>query len=539
MNTIRVVHNHAGNCINFYNSTQPVFWNGCLSAEVSAGTTDRINIENNIRDVGAGSSIYEFFRVPYTLFVDADNVGFSSAQAAVDYINDAANTISQTGRFILNDSDTIDFKVDDSFSTILLDNGDQYPTDYLKASASGDNINITTRQASSDIIIYEGLRVANVTINGVGLGTTQANVVNDLNSLFTQTGGAQPPVISSASTITVGVGTIINYEATTTGGDVSAFEWTNLPEGVTQVTNHPQKIIGGSDLNAGTYTITLRAHNYVGMAKTTITLNVTQAYTNSKSTEFNDTEYTIRTRQSGEFTNLQKSSGQVMPAHSYSMWFKPNDDNTSNQSIFFAVSQLGTFSGTSYIDLRWKGDQSNAQRLRLQYSVSGSNNRLSIQTAVGTVASSNGWHHIVVTYDGSADGLELNAPYTLKIYLNGSEVSTTGTDFSAGDPIVGVPSSAGPIEPVFIGFGRNPSGFYLKGSRIDEFGYWNQELTSSQVSNLYNSGTPTDLTTFSPSAAHVYRMGDDDTVPTISDKVGNADQTMTNMASSNFVTDTP
>ena len=182
MNTIRVVHNHAGNCINFFNSTQPVFWNGCLSASVAAGTTDRVNIENNIRDVGAGSSIYEFFRVPYTLFADEDNVGFSSAQAAVDYINDAANTISQTGRFILSDADTIDFKVDDSFSTILLDNGDEYPTDYLKASASGDNINITTRQASSDITIYEGLRVANVTINGVGLGTTQASVVNDLNS---------------------------------------------------------------------------------------------------------------------------------------------------------------------------------------------------------------------------------------------------------------------------------------------------------------------------------------------------------------------
>ena len=121
MNTIRVVHNHAGNCINFFNSTQPVFWNGCLNAEVAAGTTDRINIENNIRDVGTGSSIYEFFRVPYTLFVDKDNVGFSSAQAAVDYINDAANTISQTSRFILSDSDNIDYKVDDSFSTILLD----------------------------------------------------------------------------------------------------------------------------------------------------------------------------------------------------------------------------------------------------------------------------------------------------------------------------------------------------------------------------------------------------------------------------------
>ena len=174
----------------------------------------------------------------------------SQCSAAVNYINDAANTISQTGRFILSDSDTIDFKIDDSFSTILLDNGDEYPNDYLNASASGANINITTRQASSDITIYEVLIVANVTKNGDCHGTTQASVVNDLNSLFTQTGGSQAPVISSASTITVGVGSIINYEATTTGGEVSAFEWTNLPEGITQVTNHPQKLIGGSDLSA-------------------------------------------------------------------------------------------------------------------------------------------------------------------------------------------------------------------------------------------------------------------------------------------------
>lgn len=539
MNTIRVVHNHAGNCINFYNSTQPVYWNGCLQASVSAGTTDRIDIENLIRDVGSGSSIYEFFRVPYTIFVDADNVGFSSAQGAVNYINDAANTISQTGRFIMSDSDTIDFKIDDSFSTILLDNGDHYPTDYLKASASGEHINITTRQASSDITIYEGLRVANVTINGVGLGTTQANVVNDLNSLFTQTGGSQPPVISSASSITVGVGTIINYEATTTGGDVSAFEWTNLPEGVTQVTNHPQKIIGGSDLNAGTYTMTLRAHNYVGVAKTTITLNVTQDYSNSKSTSFDDTEYTIRTRQSGEFTNLQKSSGVAMPAHSYSMWFKavaPGANQPNNQSVFFAFSQLGTFSGTSYIDLRWLGPASSNQRLRLQYSVSGSSKRLTLLTDVGTIPADGTWKHIVVTFDGATDGLKIDTPYTLKIYINGSEVITSATSFSQGG---GVEDSDGPIEPVYVGFGRNPSGFYLRQSLIDEFGYWNQELTASQVSNLYNSGVPTDLTTFSPSAAHVYRMGDGDTFPTIEDRVGNADQTMTNMASSNFVSDTP
>ena len=46
-------------------------------------------------------------------------------------------------------------------------------------------------------------------------------------------------------------------------------------------------------------------------------------------------------------------------------------------------------------------------------------------------------------------------------------------DFSQGG---GVADSDGPIEPVYVGFGRNPNGFYLRESLIDEFGYWNQEL---------------------------------------------------------------
>ena len=86
MNTIRVVHNHAGNCINFFNSTQPVFWNGCLNA-VSTGTTDRINIENNIRDVGwvvVSTSSSEFHILSLLMRI------MSVLMTIVDYINDAA-----------------------------------------------------------------------------------------------------------------------------------------------------------------------------------------------------------------------------------------------------------------------------------------------------------------------------------------------------------------------------------------------------------------------------------------------------------------
>lgn len=528
MNTIRVVHNPAGNCINFYNSTQPVYWNGCLKAEVSVGTTDRINIENNIRDVGTGSSIYEFFRVPHTLFVDANSVGFSSAQGAVDYINAQSNFISQQNRFIMSDADFIDFKLDDSFSTILLDNGDNYPTDFLKAIVVDDtSLNIATIQAT-DVIIYQGLRVSNVSVNGVGLGTTVANVVNDLNALFTQTGGSIAPVVSSASTINVGVGNIINYTATTSGGAVSAFEWTNLPEGVTQVINHPQKIIGGSNLSAGTYAVTVRAHNFVGVSTHNLSIVVGTGYVNAKSTNFADTEYIGLARTTGQFTNLIKVTNVEMPAHSWAFWMKPGNSTRLNQNVFSAASQNNTYNGTSFIECRYLGSNSR-NSMRVQWSVSGIGKRLTLLTPDDSMTR-NVWNHVVVTCGGDLT----SANNEVKVYINGVDQTLTPTDNSNG-----IEFDSGPINPNIIQFGRNPGNQYMQGNKLDEFGFWNQELTSSQVSTLYNSGTPTDLTTYTPSAAHVYRFGDGDTFPTISDNVGDADMTMNNMSSSSFVDDTP
>ena len=540
MSQFVVKRNLAGNCLTFEGSSNPVFFNNTVRAEVNADNSDNINIVNDVR-TGTGAHAnpdqYEFWDVPYTTFCDEDGADFPDCQTAVDYINERARVLDTTGRFVLDADDTLDFSIDDTRTTIFVDNGLTFPVGSISAASNDDgHINITS--SSGDLVIFKDLRLANASIEGAVVTQTLNTAVNELNSLFSQTGGTVVPVISSASTINISVGDILNYEATTSAGDVTAFEWTNLPEGVTQVTNQPHKLIGGSDLNAGTYPMTLRAHNYAGMDKQTVTLTVSSTYTNSKSTQFGDTEFSIRTRLSGEFSNLSKPDGSAMSAHSYSMWFKPvsSSNPPNNQSIFFAFSKLGTFDGTSYIDLRWLGPNSSNQRLRLQYSVPGGTDRLTLLTDVGTVPADGNWYHIVVTFDGSSNGLLEATPYTLKIYIDGSEVSTTSSTFSQGG---GVADTDGPIEPVYVGFGRNPSGFHLRGSRIDEFGYWNQELTSSQVSNVYNSGSPTDLTIFTPAPAHVYRMGDGDTFPTIEDRVGNADQTMTNMAASDFVNDTP
>jgi len=82
---------------------------------------------------------------------------------------------------------------------------------------------------------------------------------------------------------------------------------------------------------------------------------------------------------------------------------------------------------------------------------------------VGTFA------HVAVTKDG-------NAASNLKIYLNGSLDRT----FSCG-------TVATPTGSAWVGAYGSTPGRYCDGV-LDEFGIWSKALTSTEVSDLYNSG---------------------------------------------------
>ena len=64
MSHIRVVRNKAGNCINFVGTTNPAYWNACLSAQVDSQDPNSINVINDIRSASAEETIYEFYRIP-------------------------------------------------------------------------------------------------------------------------------------------------------------------------------------------------------------------------------------------------------------------------------------------------------------------------------------------------------------------------------------------------------------------------------------------------------------------------------------------
>ncbi len=89
------------------------------------------------------------------------------------------------------------------------------------------------------------------------------------------------------------------------------------------------------------------------------------------------------------------------------------------------------------------------------------------------------YNHYALTYDGS----------TLTFYINGSSIGTRSVSGSVEDSAVGIG-----------GYTQTPAGYaYTYDGYCDEYGYWDSALTSAEVTAIYNSGTPLDLTSDSGS----------------------------------------
>ena len=81
------------------------------------------------------------------------------------------------------------------------------------------------------------------------------------------------------------------------------------------------------------------------------------------------------------------------------------------------------------------------------------------------------WYHVALTFNTSGSN-------NLKFYVNGSQQGSTQTDSNTA-----LLSADGTFALGAHGSGVN----FLDGS-LDEWGVWSAELTSSQISQLYNSG---------------------------------------------------
>ena len=182
---IRIVRNEQGNCINFYGSSNPTYWNACLSGEVDSTDSNTVNVVNDIITSQTGTTQYEFFRVPYTEFTDAEGNGFADAQTTADYITEKANVVGLGGGGTDLTDETVCFKLDDTSTSVMLDNGYSYGVNTIKAINNGDGL-IQIQSELGDIVHFTKLdhtKVCNGDGNAISGGLN--DVINYLNELFT------------------------------------------------------------------------------------------------------------------------------------------------------------------------------------------------------------------------------------------------------------------------------------------------------------------------------------------------------------------
>jgi len=211
---IRIQRNEAGNCINFHGASNPTYWNACLSGSVDAEFTDTVSVVNDIITAQTGETEYEFYRVPFTQFVDADGNAFATAQDCADYITEKANVVGLGGGGTELTGETVCFKLDDTNTSIMLDNGYSFGVNTIKAVDNGDGL-IQIQSELGNIVHFTKLdHTSACDGNGSAISGGLNDVINYLNELFT-VGAFESVVIADPYSTMVadvsGVDTSVSY----------------------------------------------------------------------------------------------------------------------------------------------------------------------------------------------------------------------------------------------------------------------------------------------------------------------------------------
>lgn len=410
-----------------------------------------------------------------------------------------------------------------------------YFNNELKAVGNGDGTcSVCNEPKSTDTTDF--FELAGVAFSdfadaqGVALGASEVAVCDALNAIFHNTGGAQvsAPVITSATTVDVASGDQLNYTLEATGA--VEFEWSNLPPGVTVSSSNRRKLVGALPAGVGSYAVTVTAINYYGSVTETITFNSISTYANTKSIDFANLDYM------GANASLLDSilgrtgngggSGDAWTIH---LWFKGGSNSSGGQTIFYFGDSDVDNGG--HFTLRFLG---NNDTLRFQY---GSLYNYLRWDGPTNLLPSGTWKHVMLTYDGGTTGSSsgsINDYYgRFTIYVDGVDV-TSGGSWSNGNY-----GYSGGVDANNLRVGRYKSGSnYLRDCRVDELAVW-AGSEAARIADIYNSGTPHDLSLLASPPDHWWRMGDGDTYPTIQDNVGTAHFVMYNMTAADIVTDAP
>ena len=174
-------------------------------------------------------------------------------------------------------------------------------------------------------------------------------------------------------------------------------------------------------------------------------------------------------------------------AFTFSAWIKYTHEVASN-AIVCKMETSGDYRGYEFF-------VTSDHKLRILFYHTGSNR---LDQRGGTILTTDTWYHVAVTYSGGG------AFTDIEIYLNGAAETLTklGNNNITGTSVNAIPFQIGARNSVWDFFNGN----------IDEVSVWNTALSSSDISTLYNSGTPNNLNTaLATTPVAWYRCGDSGT----------------------------
>ena len=170
----------------------------------------------------------------------------------------------------------------------------------------------------------------------------------------------------------------------------------------------------------------------------------------------------------------------------FSAWFKPDSTLSSSVGPYMIAGFTGVGTYAQYGGIAVSGNITGSLTDEIITIYTG--DWLYAYASSSATISNTAWHHVAVRWAGS----------DYEIYLDGSQVKNTDAQFGS------LSKAKIAISNLSIGR-RNDGGKFFPGL-VDEVAIWSTPLSASDVTAIYNSGTPNDLTSYSPNGW--WRMGD-------------------------------
>lgn len=218
---------------------------------------------------------------------------------------------------------------------------------------------------------------------------------------------------------------------------------------------------------------------------------------------------------------------------SISFWYKSPSPLPTAGTYGTTLAFLGNdfVASKGYIEFRYNSTTADQGKMQLFFSPSASNNSAVYYNLYGASPSTfrlsaNTWYHLCWVADRPGTGTTSST-----LYVNGNAETLSGISGYLST----IHNAGGTFDNNTLIAARNNASsgsgsgeLYLDG-HLDEMAFFNSALSSSDVTSIYNSGAPADLTDLSPS--HWWRFGDGTEAgsgTTVYDMAGSTNLTLTN-----------